>query len=237
MAPPPPPPPLCFPSFSRKPREPKHLDLVRANSGKSSGFRDSSSTLNFDPDEEKYDIDGPELPNESKTKLSRGDTIKSKSNTLMRADTKLSTPSKWGYGWGIGKMKQDERELVKQESMEPLPRPPLYHSNTRTSNRSNQSRQSNQSKESNQSRQSNQSKESGQSRQSNRSNQSKGSAASGSKKSPLRPPFWPNDSQSTLVGSAFERKVADVESIKERVDTSSRLDEMRKLMAKDNLDY
>jgi Xaa-Pro aminopeptidase len=39
------------------------------------------------------------------------------------------------------------------------------------------------------------------------------------------------------VGSAFERKVADVESIKERVDTSERLDEIRKLMTKDNLDY
>jgi len=169
--------------------------------------------------------------------------MKSKSGTLVRADTKQSTASKWGYGWGVGKVKDNEKELVRQESMEPLPRPPLHHSNTRSSNKSKQSHQSSQSHQSNQSNQSNQSKQSIQSNQSNQtngSNQTKGSGgskASGSKKSPIRPPFWPNDSQSTLVGSALERKVADVESIKERVDTSDRLDEMRKLMAKDNLDY
>ncbi|KAF9237430.1 Creatinase aminopeptidase [Melanogaster broomeanus] len=52
-----------------------------------------------------------------------------------------------------------------------------------------------------------------------------------------RPPFYSNDSASTLVGSALERKINDVESIKERVDTSDRLEDIRKLMTKDGLDY
>lgn len=52
-----------------------------------------------------------------------------------------------------------------------------------------------------------------------------------------RPAFYSNDSSSTLVGSAFERKINDIESIKERVDTSDRLDELRRIMVKDNLDY
>jgi len=52
-----------------------------------------------------------------------------------------------------------------------------------------------------------------------------------------RPPFYSNDSSSTLVGSAYERKINDVETIKERVDTADRLEEIRKLMSKDKLDY
>ncbi|KAI6037564.1 Creatinase aminopeptidase [Pisolithus marmoratus] len=52
-----------------------------------------------------------------------------------------------------------------------------------------------------------------------------------------RPPFYSNNSSSTLVGSAYERKINDVESIKERIDTAERLEQIRKLMVKDNLDY
>ncbi|TDL21422.1 Creatinase/aminopeptidase [Rickenella mellea] len=44
-------------------------------------------------------------------------------------------------------------------------------------------------------------------------------------------------SQDTLVGSAFERKINDVDVPKERVETSERLDLLRAQMAKDNLDY
>lgn len=53
----------------------------------------------------------------------------------------------------------------------------------------------------------------------------------------IRPALYGNDSSSTLVGSAFERKLNDIESIKERPDTSDRLDDLRRLMIKDNLDY
>lgn len=52
-----------------------------------------------------------------------------------------------------------------------------------------------------------------------------------------RPPFYSTDSSSTLVGSALDRKINDVESIKERIDTTDRLEQVRKLMGKDNLDY
>ncbi|KAG6333719.1 hypothetical protein ID866_5372 [Astraeus odoratus] len=52
-----------------------------------------------------------------------------------------------------------------------------------------------------------------------------------------RPPFYTSDSSSTLVGSALERKINDIESIKERIDTGDRLEQIRKLMMKDGLDY
>ncbi|EJD02621.1 Creatinase/aminopeptidase [Fomitiporia mediterranea MF3/22] len=45
------------------------------------------------------------------------------------------------------------------------------------------------------------------------------------------------DSTSTLVGSALERKINDVEEPKVPVDTTPRLLELRALMAKENLDY
>jgi hypothetical protein len=57
-------------------------------------------------------------------------------------------------------------------------------------------------------------------------------APNGSKRS-VRPPFWLKDSSNTLVGSALERKLTNVK----RVDTTERLVEIRRLMAKDNLDY
>jgi len=127
--------------------------------------------------------------NHSRTKfseLSRNDS----NSVLARTDSKKST--KWGYGWGLGKVKEREKEMLERSPSVSSERPPLYNSPTRTSSRS-----------------------------------------SGSK----RPPFYSNDSASTLVGSAFERKINDVESIKERVDTTDRLEEIRKLMAKDKLDY
>jgi Xaa-Pro aminopeptidase len=53
-----------------------------------------------------------------------------------------------------------------------------------------------------------------------------------------RPPVYSDDSSSTLVArSAYEHKINDVESIKEKVDTAERLEDIRKLMAKDKLDY
>ncbi|KJA18357.1 hypothetical protein HYPSUDRAFT_145160 [Hypholoma sublateritium FD-334 SS-4] len=49
--------------------------------------------------------------------------------------------------------------------------------------------------------------------------------------------LYPQDSTATLVGSAFERKINDNESIRIKPDTTDRLDEMRRLMGKDNLDF
>jgi Xaa-Pro aminopeptidase len=59
------------------------------------------------------------------------------------------------------------------------------------------------------------------------------SSSSGSK----HPPFYSNDSSSTLVGSAYERKINDVEPIKDRIDTTDKPEEIKKLMAKDKRDY
>lgn len=82
---------------------------------------------------------------------------------------------------------------------------------------------------------------SGQSGQSGASGASGGSGLSGGTlsrfSSQRRPTMSPQDSQSTLVGSALERKINDVEEPKVRVDTAARLQELRVLMAKDNLDY
>ena len=58
-----------------------------------------------------------------------------------------------------------------------------------------------------------------------------------------RPPLvnghvlYPQDSTDTLVGSAFERKVNEQDSIRVKPDTTDRLQDMRRLMVKDKLDY
>jgi len=54
---------------------------------------------------------------------------------------------------------------------------------------------------------------------------------------PLGHTLYPQDSTDTLVGSGFERKINDVETIRIKPDTTDRLDEMRRMMTKDNLDY
>ncbi|KAL5523413.1 hypothetical protein ACEPAG_7586 [Sanghuangporus baumii] len=76
--------------------------------------------------------------------------------------------------------------------------------------------------------------QSGQTAVSGRSGQSGGSAGRFFQR---RPTMSPTDSQSTLVGSALERKINDVDEIREKVDTTQRLLELRGLMAKENLDY
>jgi Xaa-Pro aminopeptidase len=144
--------------------------------------------LSFNSDSEVYDV--PALPNnQSRSKFSQHSQNDSKS-VLTRVDSKKS--SKWGYGWGMGKVKEREKEILERSPSVSSERPPLYNFPTRTSSRS-----------------------------------------SGSK----RPPFYSSDSSSTLVGSAYERKINDIEPIKERIDTADRLEEIRKLMAKDKLDY
>lgn len=60
--------------------------------------------------------------------------------------------------------------------------------------------------------------------------------AFGSNSLTRRPALYPSESSSTLVGSALERKVNDVDTFK-RFDTTERLDSLRELMKKDSLDY
>ncbi|TBU37642.1 hypothetical protein BD309DRAFT_994978 [Dichomitus squalens] len=64
-----------------------------------------------------------------------------------------------------------------------------------------------------------------------KSNTTKGSGGSG------RPALYPCESSSTLVGSAFERKVRDEDPISDGPDTSSRLDSLRDLMRSHERDY
>jgi Xaa-Pro aminopeptidase len=58
-----------------------------------------------------------------------------------------------------------------------------------------------------------------------------------------RPPLingyvlYPHDSTDALVGSAFERKVNEQDSIRIKPDTTERLQDMRRLMIRDKLDY
>ena len=54
---------------------------------------------------------------------------------------------------------------------------------------------------------------------------------------PKPPPLVPRDSTDPLVRSAFERKVNEQDSIKVKADTTERLEDMRRLMIKDKLDY
>lgn len=223
--PPPPPPPMCLP-FSNKSRFREASPLVRSNSEKSetlsnnldyrsrrsyssedrnsnrshhsnglvrSGSYSTTRTLSdpakieFESDTQSYDI--PPRPKNNE-KVSPLPSIPNKSS-LVRNDSKKST--KWGYGWGVGRVKEKERELLERSpSVSSERSPPQYNSPTRSSSRS-----------------------------------------SGSK----RPGIFSNDSSSTLVGSALERKMGDVESIKERVDTTDRLEQIRRLMMKDGLDY
>ncbi|KAJ6616675.1 peptidase M24, structural domain-containing protein [Mycena sp. CBHHK59/15] len=82
---------------------------------------------------------------------------------------------------------------------------------------------------------SNETKVSQQSRTSQRSTGGRASAGSGTRG--RQTPLVRNDSNSTLVGSALERKINDVEPSLEKADTTPRLNALRELMQKDNLDY
>jgi hypothetical protein len=46
-----------------------------------------------------------------------------------------------------------------------------------------------------------------------------------------------NESNTTLVGAALERKLKECGAANERSDTTARLDELRALMQKEGLDY
>ncbi|KAI0001349.1 Creatinase/aminopeptidase [Russula compacta] len=84
------------------------------------------------------------------------------------------------------------------------------------------------------------SKSSHASKQSKDSQASRGTNLSGGSKrsnNSQRPSLTGSGSINTLVGSALERKDAYQDPIREHVDTYARLAELRKLMAKDNLDY
>jgi Xaa-Pro aminopeptidase len=219
-----------------------------------------ADSLTFKSDSEAYDVPS-ELPLiQRHPKLIRANTLgrsdsrtlgRSNSNPLKRGDSNPikrsdsnpikrndSSASKWGgYGWGLGKAKRAkeiEAEMLEKagsvhsstataaspphtaslpsHTSPPPTSPPPTQPPTRNSSKSSNTKSHN-------------------TRQTHSTTLNTGSPSS------RRPQLATNDSSSTLVGSAYDRKVNDVESIKSKVDTSDRLDELRKLMLKDNLDY
>ncbi|KAK6996964.1 Creatinase aminopeptidase [Favolaschia claudopus] len=134
------------------------------------------------------------------------------------------------------------------------PVPPI-RTNTQSTNASRATRETQASRETREtterrdSRRSKESKESRGTQQTKISNDSKGSSQTRTSRGSTgrqatagtttrnQTPLVRNDSNSTLVGSAYERKINDVEPSLERPDTGSRLDALRELMMKDTLDY
>ena len=127
--------------------------------------------------------------------------------TPRRSDSK-----KWGYGWGSGKEKEADKH-----SASSMVRKDSAGSSSSTDSLGGKTPSPVYPDRANVSRQ-----------VSSRTNGSR---------STVRPGLHGNDSSSTLVGSALDRKINDVESVREKVDTGPRLDDLRKQMVKDNLDY
>ncbi|KAI0338240.1 Creatinase/aminopeptidase [Trametopsis cervina] len=70
------------------------------------------------------------------------------------------------------------------------------------------------------------------------SSASKQSKLSGQSKFSERPTLYPSESSSTLVGSSLDRKIRDVDPRSQaKFDTTERLDALRELMAKHELEY
>jgi len=191
-------------------------------------------SITFHSDSEKYDEvpDAmPDFPSNSKTKLARGNT--------MTGTKKSTASSKWGYGWGVGKREKDYGEGDEQEHEDESPLPVYRNGPVRRDSKSSQNsrstqrtQDSNRTQDSHRTQSSSATKTSRQTRDTHRSNGSRSTAPK-----PRPPLLNAHDSTSTLVGSAYERKINDVESIKEKPDTTERLDQLRELMAKDTLDY
>ena len=255
--PPPPPPPICLPFLNKKPKRrlsfdsmqsPALLHAAEKNVVRHPAFSPTSTmssdaaSLIFHSDSEIYDDVPEHLP--GRPKLGRSNTM---------TGTKKST-SKWGYGWGIGKRNKEKGEVdEKSASQVDLP---LYQPVVRRDSKSTQASHSTQrthdthktqdSRHTQNTHRTHESYRTHVSQQSKVSQGSKNTYRSNSSRSTApkpRPPLinghalYPQDSTDTLVGSAFERKVNEQDSIRVKPDTTERLEDMRRLMIKDKLDY
>lgn len=175
--------------------------------------------------------------------------------------TKKSGISRWGYGWGLGKNKklhetveEDDESILKSplpENNTPVPIPPrtgmssprgtldnLSRSNTQNSRGTTRTGSSQQTKTSEHTYESGGSKTSRSTHKSLGSHGSRSTTGSGRPPVPERPGLSAHDSVSTLVGSKLSNLTSDtVKSRLEREDTGPKLEKLRALMAKDNLDY
>lgn len=254
--PPPPPPPICFPFSSSKPKRrlswsssnrslplppgPQDAKAVRHPAySPTSTFTSQADGLTFHSDSEKYD----ELPSVLPV-LQKGEKGRPKlgrSNT-MTGTKKSTASSRWGYGWGVGKkdkQKEVEEEAEMSEKTGSQVNLPLYQPVVRRDTRSTQASRSTQKTQDTQRTQTSQggSKLSGLTRGDTQRTTSSRSTAPKPRPPLMGHELYPQDSTATLVGSAFERKINDTDSIRAKPDTTDRLAEMRRLMNKDNLDY
>jgi len=226
--PPPPPPPLCLPFRSKKPK--RVTTLAHSEKGSysyhshGSSFPDSRNNSNYDL--RRQDSYSPTATLNSKTSLAKSPiTEDSESYSYdiplpvkepTPVKSKRSDSKKWGYGWGAGKEKEREAEKYSAANMV------RKDSGGSTSSSSPESP-------------SGKTPPPGYPDRPNVSRQS--SSRSNGSRSTTRPGFHGNDSSSTLVGSALDRKINDVESVREKIDTGPRLEDLRNQMVKDNIDY
>ncbi|KAF9526867.1 aminopeptidase-P [Crepidotus variabilis] len=248
--PPPPPPPICFPFTNKKPRRrlswsssdrsrspmppgPSEKNIVRHPSfSPTSTVTTQAESITFHSDSEIYDEVPDTLPI---LKDSKGRPKLARSNTMTGS-------KKWGYGWGAGrkdKEKEAEAEAEMAEKSSSQSQLPLYQPVVRRDSKSTQaSRRTQDSARTHDTHRTYDSQRSKASAQSQETYRSGGSRSTAPKpRPPLLGALQQHDSTSTLVGSAYERKINDQESIRTKPDTTDRLEEMRRLMAKDNLDY
>ena len=220
--PPPPPPPICLPFRSKKPK--RVTTLAQSEKGSYShhsygSFPDSRNGLNYDL--RQQDSYSPTSTFNSKTSLAKSGVISEDSESYnVPLPVKKPSPAtprrfdskKWGYEWGAGKEKDAEKysaaSMVRKDSA---------GSSFSTDSLGGRTSPPGSPDRANVYR--------------------RVSSGSGGSRSTARPGIYGNDSSSTLVGSALERKINDVESVREKVDSGPRLDDLRKQMAKDNLDY
>ncbi|TFK64848.1 aminopeptidase-P [Pluteus cervinus] len=233
--------------------------IRRPSYSASSTMGSSADNLTFVTDTEQYeDIPASDYyPDGKRGGLKRGNT--------MTGTKKSTVSSKWGYGWGIGKQKGKEIEAeldMAQHSRDgsafskdlPLYQPPQrsnsqstqaskMSSNSKRSARTQESARTQDTQDTERTKTSHHSQGSQHSHQSQQSQQSyQSGGTNGEPPKHIPPPRSQhqrvsNDSASTLIGSALERKLNDVDSYKGKIDTGERLEELRKLMRSHSLDY
>jgi Xaa-Pro aminopeptidase len=221
MAPPPPPPPLCFPSFGKKGgKKTKPSPLSRELTDKSHRSERMERKDSKSPTATLTDADINEKHFDALTFAdSTAYTEVLNQATLQRSDTKRSGKSGFGYGFGLGKTRAAPFTPITEEEDRPFG---PSRTNSKSSKKSNDTYES---------------RRSGESRQTTDSRPGVHSRTSSQSKRPHLFGRMTNNSSDTLVGSAFERKINDFEEPKQTHDTSPRLEELRQLMAKENLDY
>ena len=254
--PPPPPPPICLPFIGKKKQRrlsgssltdtnekgsTKKTTLVdkitrRPSYSPTSTLTSLAASLEFHSDSEHYDDADSMLPEVYHDKKGKPKLLRS--NTMT--GTKKSTMSnKTGYGWGVGrKQKEVEEELeILKRSESPSETPLPVYQPARSPPVRSDSRVTQSSKSSRRTQDSQRTQSSQRTYASQRSKDTYQSGASGSTAPRPRPPLLSSDSVDTLVGSGILRKQAYVDPPQEKVDTSERLEALRKEMAKHELDY